>query len=149
METAPAIDADALRAVREQAGISQNDLARRAGMASGTRVSRWERGEARPRSPQILHAIAAALKVDAISLLVPPEDGPDLRWLRFAAGLTVGQLADATHAAISTVKRWEANGLLAPSETTVNALATALQATPADVRRALSRTTLLQLPAVK
>ena len=137
METAPAIDADALRAFRERAGISQNDLARRAGMASGTRVSRWERGEARPRSPRILHAIAAVLEVDVTSLLVPPENGPDLRCLRFVAGLTVAQLADATHAAVSTVKRWEAEGLLAPSETTVNVLATALRATPADVRHAL------------
>ncbi len=136
METAPAIDADALRAAREQAGVSQNDLARRAGMASGTRVSRWERGEARPRSPQILHAIAAVLEVEAASLLLPPEDGPNLRWLRFAAGLSVGQLAEATHTAVSTVKRWEAEGLLAPSETTVHALATALHAAPADIRRA-------------
>lgn len=137
METAPAIDADAFRAARQRAGISQNDLARRAGMASGTRVSRWERGEARPRSPKILHAVAVVLGVDAISLLVPPVDGPDLRWFRFAAGLSVAQLADATHAAISTVKRWEAEGLLCPSETTVQALATALRATPADVRQAL------------
>lgn len=137
METAPAIDADALRALRERAGISQNDLARLAGMASGIRVSRWERGEARPRSPHILHAVAAALKVDATSLLVRPEDGPDLRWLRFAAGLSVAQLAEATHAAISTVKRWEAVGLGAPSETTVRLLATTLHATPAEVRHAL------------
>ena len=139
METAPAIDTDALRASRERAGISQNDLARRAGMASGARVSRWERGEARPRNPQILHAIAAVLEVDVLSLLLPPQDGPDLRWLRFAAGLTVAQLAEATHAANSTVKRWEAEGLLAPSETTVHVLATALNATPADVRHALRR----------
>lgn len=137
METAPAIDADALKAARVRAGISQNDLARRAGMASGTRVSRWERGEARPRSPSILHAVAAVLEVDATSLLVPPDGGPDLRWLRFAAGLSVAQLADATHAAFSTVKRWEAEGLLAPGETTVKILAAALHATPADVRQAL------------
>ena len=139
METAPAIDADAFRAARQRAGMSQNDLARRVGMSSGTRVSRWERGEARPRSPKILHDIAAVFEVDASSLLVPPVDGPDLRWLRFAAGLTVAQLAEATHSAISTVKRWEAEGLLAPSETTVHVLATALHATPADIRHALRR----------
>lgn len=137
METAPAIDADALRAAREQAGVSQNDLARRVGMSSGTRVSRWERGEARPRNPEILHAIAAALEVEAVTLLLPVQDGPDLRWLRFAAGLSVGQLAEAAHTSVSTVKRWEAEGLVAPSETTVRALATALRAAPADVRRAL------------
>lgn len=137
METAPAIDSCALTSARKRAGLSQNDLARRVGVAGGSRISRWERGEARPRTPHILHAIATALEVEASSLLVPPENGPNLRWLRFAAGVTVGQLAEATNAAISTVKRWEAVGLAHPSEATVAALAVALHAAPADVRHAL------------
>lgn len=137
METAPALDGAALRRARERAGLSQNDLARRTSVASGHRISRWERGEARPRSPRILHELAAALGVSPESLLVPPENGPSLRWLRFVAGLSVEQLAAATHTAVRTVKRWEAQGVAVPAENTVHALAKALSASPQDVRCAL------------
>lgn len=139
METAPAIDGDALRAARERAGLSQNELARHLGMASGQRVSRWERGEARPRSPGILHAIADALDVSPVHLLVPPESGPTLRWFRFVAGLTVPELAEAIHTSVPTVKRWEADGLRSPGTTTVSALASALDVAPGEIREALAR----------
>ena len=97
METAPALDGDALRSARERAGFSQNDLARVLGLASGGRISLWERGEARPRSPQLLHALAAALATPVAELLESPRGGPTLRWLRFAAGLSVEDLALAAH----------------------------------------------------
>lgn len=51
METAPALDGDALRRARERAGLSQNELARRVGLAAGDRVSRWERGRRGPAVP--------------------------------------------------------------------------------------------------
>ncbi len=137
MKTAPAIDGQALRRAREHAGLSQNELARRTSVADGHRISRWERGEARPRSPRILHELAAALGVAPESLLVPPENGPSLRWLRFVAGLSVEQLAAAIHTAVRTLKRWEVQGLATPTDNTVNALAKALSASPQDVRRAL------------
>ncbi len=138
METAPALDGDALRRARERAGLSQNELARRTGLAAGNRVSRWERGEARPRTPRDLHAIAQALGVDARDLLVPPKNGPDLRWLRFAAGLSVEDLASATNSGVSTVKRWEARGHSTPGSGTLIALAAALCTSPETVRRALT-----------
>jgi DNA-binding transcriptional regulator YiaG len=84
------IDGVALRAAREKAGLTQHELARVVGVVGGERVAMWERGRSRPRSPRILHALATAVGVPARSLLVPPEDGPTLRWLRFAAGLGVG-----------------------------------------------------------
>lgn len=135
METAPAIDGAALRVARQRAGLSQNDLARRVGMASGQRISLWERGEARPRSPGLLHATADALGVPAVALLVPvPSDAVSLRWLRFAAGLSVEDLAAATHSSVSSVKRWEAQGLREPSPGTVEALAAALGVSRAQVQ---------------
>lgn len=137
METAPAIDSHALRAARQQAGLSQNDLARHLGIASGLTISRWERGEARPRTPQALHALAEALGVTPTSLLVPPDGAPTLRWMRFAAGLGVTDLARATQTSTATIKRWEASGLRSPSEQTVAALARALGAPPGQVRDAL------------
>jgi len=137
METAPALDGNALRSARERAGLSQNDLARLLGLASGGRISLWERGEARPRSPQLLHALAAALAIPAAQLLASPQHGPSLRWLRFAAGLSVEELALATHTSPSSVKRWEAEGLVRPTERVVDALVQALNATEDDIRLAL------------
>ena len=137
METAPALDGDALRSARERAGLSQNDLARVLGLASGGRISLWERGEARPRSPHLLHALAVALNVPATQLLAPPQSGPSLRWLRFAAGLSVEGLALATHTSPSSVKRWEAEGLVRPTERVVGALVEALDVTEDDIRLAL------------
>ena len=137
METAPAISGAGLRAAREKAGLSQNDLARRLGMSSGQRISLWERGLARPRTPELLHAAASAVGVSAVSLLVPPGDGLTLRWLRFAAGVSVAELAEAVHASIATVKRWEAGIGARPSDRTIEVLALALGASADEVRRAL------------
>ena len=137
METAPALDGDALRSARERAGLSQNDLARVLGLASGGRISLWERGEARPRSPQLLHALAAALATPVAELLESPRGGPTLRWLRFAAGLSVEDLALAAHTSPSSVKRWEAEGLARPTERVVSALVAALGSSEEDVRHAL------------
>ncbi len=137
METAPALDGDALRSARERAGLSQNDLARVLGLASGGRISLWERGEARPRSPRLLHDVASALEVPAVQLLAPSESGPSLRWMRFAAGLSVEELALAAHVSASSVKRWEAVGLSRPTERVVAALAHALGASVDDIRHAL------------
>ncbi len=137
MQDAPAIDTTCLRVARERAGLSQNDLARHLGLAGGVRISRWERGEARPRSPELLRSLADVLDVTPRDLLVPPENGPDLRWLRFAAGLTVAQAAAAANCAVSTMKRWEVGGLRSPSGPTITTLCEALGASPDEVRNAL------------
>ena len=136
METVPALDGNALRTAREVACLSQNELATLVGLAGGGRVSRWERGEAGPRSPQLLHSVARALGVDARDLLVPEEE-PSLRWLRFAAGVSVTELAAGMQCAVSTVNRWEAQGLAAPSEAHVANLANVLGTSHDRVRRAL------------
>jgi transcriptional regulator with XRE-family HTH domain len=140
METAPEIDGVALRAAREKAGLTQHELARVVGVVGGERVAMWERGRSRPRSPRILHAVAAAVGVPARSLLVPPEDGPTLRWLRFAAGLGVDQVADAARVSISSLKRWEAGSSrrALPPET-VQVLAAVLGVRPGEVSAALRR----------
>lgn len=125
-----------MRAARERAGLSQNELARVLGLAGGVRVSKWERGVARPRSPHALHAVASVLNVEARELLAPEKE-PNLRWLRFAAGVSVGELAAAAHCAVSTVKRWEAQGLHAPSDALVCTLAATLGTSSDRVKGAL------------
>lgn len=138
MENAPAIDGAALRAARVRAGLTQHELAREVGVAGGERVSMWERGEARPRSPRLLHAVARALGVPVTTLLRAPEGGPSLRWLRLVAGLSVGEVAQAAHLSAATLKRWESQGCRRlPSRTTLDSVASALGVGADEVRSAL------------
>ncbi|MGV8968303.1 MAG: helix-turn-helix domain-containing protein [Cellulomonas sp.] len=140
METAPSIDGAALRAARIRAGLTQHELAHEVGVVGGERVSMWERGEARPRSPQLLHAVGRALGVPVTALLVAPDGGPGLRWLRFAAGLSVEELAQAVHLSAASLKRWEAHGCRRlPSSATLDSIAVALGVDTAEVKDALRR----------
>ncbi len=138
METTPAIDGAALRAARERAGLTQHQLAHEVGVVGGERISMWERGEARPRSPHLLHAVARAVQVPVTALLLPAEEGASLRWLRFAAGLSVDEVAHATHVSVASLKRWEAQGCRRlPSSATLGAVAEALGVPTAEVEGAL------------
>jgi transcriptional regulator with XRE-family HTH domain len=140
METAPAIDVAALKAAREAAELTQHELARQVGVVGGERISMWERGTARPRSPRLLHAVARAVNLAPRDLLVRPDDGPTLRWLRFAAGVGLEELADATHVSVASLKRWEAHGCRRlPSPATIEMLASALDVATDDVTNALRR----------
>jgi transcriptional regulator with XRE-family HTH domain len=140
METAPAIDGAALRAARIRAGLTQHELAHEVGVVGGERVSMWERGEARPRSPQLLHAVARAVGVPVTALLLAPEGGPSLRWLRFVAGLSVDDVALAVHLSVASLKRWEAQGCRRlPSAVTLDAIAAALGVGTDEVKSALRR----------
>ena len=111
MDRAPAIDPTVVREARERAGLTQLQLAYRVGVVGGERISSWERGLSRPRTPAVLHALAKALKVAPVALLVEPPEGPDLRWLRFAAGLSTAELAERAGTSVTTIHRWE-NGQL-------------------------------------
>ena len=140
METAPAIDGLALRAARVSAGLTQHELAHQVGVVGGERISMWERGEARPRSPHLLHAIARAVQVRVIDLLLPTEGAASLRWLRFAAGLSVDEVARAAHVSVASMKRWESRGCRRmPSVTTLDAMAAALGVASTEVESALRR----------
>ena len=75
---------------REAAGLTQHQLARVVGVAGGERISAWEHGRSRPRTPDLLRRVADALGVSPQDLLVTP-DAPSLRWMRFAAGLERGR----------------------------------------------------------
>jgi DNA-binding transcriptional regulator YiaG len=58
------VKADRLRTLREDAGLSQSDVARALGV-NPSNVSRWESGESRPRGR---HAVALLQVLD-------PEEG--------------------------------------------------------------------------
>ncbi|HEX7536489.1 MAG TPA: helix-turn-helix transcriptional regulator [Dermatophilaceae bacterium] len=139
MDTGPTFDQEALRRARERAGLTQHELARRVGVAGGERVSMWERGASQPR-PELLPPLAAALGLTPADLLVPDLIGSDLRRLRFLAGLSSAELAEAIHLSKVTLKRWEAGHLeRLPVSGTLKALAGALGVTVPAVRQAMTR----------
>jgi len=101
------VDSQALRAARGRAGLTQHQLAHLVGVAGGERVSRWERGVSEPR-PDILVRLSKILGLTPLELLDVGSARPDLRALRFAAGLTATEAAARAHVAKPTYERWEA-----------------------------------------
>lgn len=126
------VDPAALRSARENAGLTQHELARLIGAAGGERVSRWELGTSEPR-PDFLVKLARILHIPALRLIHFEGEIPDLRALRLKAGLTVPELAFRTNLSVPTYLRWEAGRWTRlPSPAIVEALARAVEE-PVDV----------------
>lgn len=98
---------EVLRAAREEAGLTQHQLARLIGVAGGERVSRWELGASSPRA-SILARLATALGVRVVDLLGGNASPTDLRLLRLEAGCGSREAARRAHLAAATYIRWEA-----------------------------------------
>src|ERR1035437_8816688 len=89
---------------------------------------------------ELLPPLAAALGLTPADLLVPDLIGSDLRRLRFLAGLSSTELAEAIHLSKVTLTRWEAGHLeRLPVSGTLRALAGALGVTAPAVRQAMTR----------
>lgn len=126
------VDPAALRSARENAGLTQHELARLIGAAGGERVSRWELGMSEPR-PDFLVKLARILHIPALMLIHFEGEIPDLRALRLKAGLRVTELASRTNLSVPTYLRWEAGRWTRlPSPAIVEALARAVEE-PGDV----------------
>lgn len=64
-----------IRLRREELGMTQDEVARKMqGSVDGQRVSKWERGENRPRD-ESLEDLARVLKTSATTLLAPAPNG--------------------------------------------------------------------------
>lgn len=134
------VDPSALRLARENAGLTQHQLARLVGVAGGERISRWELGASEPR-PDLLVRLARALRTPPMVLLDIDPGSPDLRALRYAAGLSADQVAERVHVTKDTYLRWEAGRWARPlAARNIDSLAQALGAGTAAVRAALERT---------
>jgi transcriptional regulator with XRE-family HTH domain len=122
------IDPKALRAAREEAGLTQHELARLVGAAGGERISRWELGMSTPR-PDFLVRLAKALDIPTLQLIHLDGGVPDLRALRLQAGLTVPELAASLSVAGPTYYAWEqGRWTRLPAPRSLKALARALGA---------------------
>jgi transcriptional regulator with XRE-family HTH domain len=69
------ISGDLLREARSRAGLSQAELARRAGKATSV-IGRWERGEVKP-SLETLRSVVRACDLDLRFRLEPRDDAQD------------------------------------------------------------------------
>lgn len=126
------VDPAALRSARENAGLTQHELARLIGAAGGERVSRWELGMSEPR-PDFFVKLARILHIPALRLVHFEGEIPDLRALRLKAGLTGPELASRANLSVPTYLRWEAGRWARlPSPVIVEALARAVEE-PVDV----------------
>lgn len=88
----PAFDGTRLRACRQDAGLSLNQLAKRVGMSSGM-LSRCEMGKSSP-GPARLAALARELKITPVDLVDSERLGQGLGSLRVRAGLEQKDIAE-------------------------------------------------------
>ena len=136
---ASGVDPAALRAARERAGLTQHQLARLVGVAGGERISRWELGASEPR-PDIVVRLAKALDLPALQLLEIVDEVPDLRALRFAAGLSAVEVAARVHVSKTTYQHWESGRWeRMPERRKLQALARALSVGVLETVAALER----------
>lgn len=101
------MDPAAVRRAREAAGLSQAQLARALEVGAEV-VYNWERGVHVPQERRLAD-IARVLGLDAAALL---RAGPtDLRRLRWLAGCTAAQAAEAAGVSPTTWARWESGAV--------------------------------------
>lgn len=135
------LDGHALRAARQDAGLTQNALSELLGVAGAARVSAWEQEREAPH-PNQLRALSLNLGVPVRDLLRPvPSHQRDLARLRVEAGLSVAELAARIDVPVQTLKRWEGGRVRSLIERApVAALSRALGAPAAEVTKALGHT---------
>ena len=97
---------DRLAAAREDADLTQADLALAIGVSAAQRIANWERGDEQPR-PNFIPVLARALGVAPLELVDVDPTKPGLVGLRLAAGLTVADVAQRTGLPRMTYNRLE------------------------------------------
>lgn len=131
------VDPAALRAARQDSGLTQHQVAYGLGVAGGEAVARWERGASEPK-PETLVRAAKLLGVEPAELLKTDGGAVDLRFLRLCAGLTAAEVASRLHVSKVTYLRWERGAFTnLPAAETLHELALVLAAEPTAVEQAL------------
>src|SRR4051794_13837756 len=96
----PLLRGDRLRAAREAAGLTREELATKLELSDPARIRVWETGLERPR-PRFVPRLAAALGVDQLYLLDVDAGDPPLAALRLAAGFATNQVTAPGLSAVS------------------------------------------------
>lgn len=130
------IDGERLRAAREQAGLSQRQLAAAVGV-NQQRISAWEKGKRHPLAGSLFR-LMSVLDVDVMALL--PQGAPETLWvLRQRAKLTQAALAEKSGVPRTTWAALEL-GVFAVRPEQAGRLAGALKTTSAAVIAASAAT---------
>lgn len=125
-----------LKALRQEVGISQSDLARLADIGRTT-LYQWETGMASPQV-DVLARVAAALGVAISDLVVVADEEAYLGDLRIRCGLTQPQLGKAAGVSTSMVGYIE-RGEVTLTDATAEILARVLDVSVPMVRAAHTR----------
>jgi transcriptional regulator with XRE-family HTH domain len=123
-----------LMRLRQDAGLTRAEVARRVAVWDSASVGAWERGMQQP-SPAKIPLLAAALGVKPLDLFAI-TDAPSLSVLRRAAGLTLTELASRAAMSYTKCRRLE-KGLLDPTGDDERRLAASLSVRLKDVRAAV------------
>ena len=126
------IRGELLMRLRQDAGLSRAEIARRVSVWDRASVRAWERGTQQP-SPAKIPLLASALGVKPVDLFEMTQ--PSLGVLRRAAGLTLTGLAARTGMSYAKCQRLE-KGLLEATDDDERRLAAALRVRLKGVRAA-------------
>jgi transcriptional regulator with XRE-family HTH domain len=118
-----------LRAARSRVGLTQAELAERAGIADVGRISNWERGVDQP-TPAVVPHLAEALGLNPAELYEAALGSFEV--MRRAAGLSLMALAELTGLGYKRVRGIE-KGLRVPTADDAARLASALDVSAARV----------------
>lgn len=125
-----------MRRARRARGLTQAELARALGVSGKERISSWENETSGPQVGQIPQ-LARILEVSPDTLLVGDPHNR-LRELRWAAGLSVGEVAERLHVNRNTYQRWETRTRAFPEQPQLfQRLATVLQVSERELRAAV------------
>ena len=133
------VSGERLARARQEAGLTQSELAHELGLSSGTRISLWERGAEQPR-PRFIPELARLLGVAPLDLLVGDPDEPTISALRLAAGLTRDEVWERAQIAKMTYHRIDRGvGVRAPDPSVVRALSKIFRRSESDTLAAVER----------
>ena len=134
----PLLRGDRLRAAREAAGLSRDDLAVALGLSSPSRIRLWESGAEHPR-PRFVPRLAVTLGVEPLELLDVDPDDPPLIALRLAVGRATNEMSAPGMSVMTYVRLEDGRAGADPSDGVIAAIASELHIDDAQVRSAIRR----------
>ena len=138
---------EVLREARRRAGLTQVDLAKRAGIRDSGRIGIWERGQDQP-SPASIPRLAEALGLAPADLYDPLGGAVTFEVLRRSEGLSLTALGERTGLGYKRVRRIE-KGLQVLTNDDVDHLSAALGVTKTRICQAAESAAATRKPSAR